>query len=96
MVVASFGLVAAFAVTTLSYLVPVGTIWRCKWTVCSSPLPRESMKTAIYDGLRFKALSSEIKAAITRGTLFGLASIAILALVSEQAQSSPSRAESVR
>lgn len=39
------------------------------------------MKTAIYDGLRFTALSSEIKAAITRGTLFGLASIAILALL---------------
>ncbi|MER9663918.1 MFS transporter [Mesorhizobium sp. M0159] len=80
-VVASFGLLTAFAVTTLTYLVPLATIWRCKWKVRSSPLPRESMKTAIYDGLRFTAMSSEIKAAITRGTLFGLASIAILALL---------------
>ncbi|MER9607930.1 MFS transporter [Mesorhizobium sp. M0312] len=80
-VVASFGLMAAFAVTTLTYFVPLATIWRCKWKVRSSPLPRESMRTAIYDGLRFTAMSSEIKAAIARGTLFGLASIAILALL---------------
>ncbi|WP_192179637.1 MFS transporter [Mesorhizobium amorphae] len=80
-VVASFGLMAAFCVTTLTYMVPLGTIWRCKWKVRSSPLPRESMRTAIYDGLRFTAMSSEIKAAIARGTLFGLASIAILALL---------------
>ncbi|RUV51168.1 MFS transporter, partial [Mesorhizobium sp. M5C.F.Ca.IN.020.14.1.1] len=65
----------------LTYLVPLGAIWRCKWKVRSSPLPRESMRTAIYDGLRFTAMSSEIKAAIARGTLFGLASIAILALL---------------
>ncbi|MDK1378638.1 MULTISPECIES: MFS transporter [unclassified Sinorhizobium] len=80
-VVASFGLVSALAVTTLSYLVPLGTIWRCTWKVRSLPLPRESMRIAIYDGLRFTAMSSEIKAATTRGTLFGLASTAILALL---------------
>ncbi|MER9426492.1 MFS transporter [Mesorhizobium sp. M0317] len=80
-VVASFGLLAAFTVTTLSYLVPLVTIWRCKWKVRSSHLPRESMRTAIYDGLRFTAMSSEIKAATARGTLFGLASIAIFALL---------------
>ncbi|ESW94500.1 hypothetical protein X769_32650 [Mesorhizobium sp. LSJC268A00] len=39
------------------------------------------MTTAIYDGLRFTAMFSEIKAAIARGTLFGLASIAKLALL---------------
>ncbi|MER9671217.1 MFS transporter [Mesorhizobium sp. M0203] len=80
-VVASFGLLTAFAVTTLSYLVPLVTIWLCKWKVRSSPLRRESMRTAIYDGVRFTAMSSEITAAITRGTLFGLASISILALL---------------
>lgn len=80
-VVASFGLVTALAVPTLTYLVPLGTIWRCKWKVRSSPLPREPMRTAIYDGVRFTAMSSEIKAAIARGTLFGLAGIAILALL---------------
>lgn len=39
------------------------------------------MTTAIYHGVRFTAMSPEIKAAIARGTLFGLASIAILALL---------------
>ncbi|UVK48651.1 MFS transporter (plasmid) [Mesorhizobium sp. AR07] len=29
----------------------------CKWKVRSSPLPRESMRTAIYDGLCFTAMS---------------------------------------
>ncbi|BAB52606.1 MFS transporter [Mesorhizobium japonicum] len=81
LVVASFGLVTAFAVTALSYLVPVCTIWRSKWKVRSSPLPREPLRTALHDGLRFTAMSSEIKASIARGTLFGLASIAILALL---------------
>lgn len=80
-VVASFGLLAAFALTTVSYLVPLGTIWRCKWSVRPSPLPREKMTTAICDGLRFTMMSSEIKSAIVRGTLFGLSSIAILALL---------------
>lgn len=71
----------AFVITTLTCLVPLATIWRCKWNVRSSPLPRGSMRTAIYDGLRFTGMSSEIGAAIARGTLFGLASIAILALL---------------
>ncbi|QKC86788.1 MFS transporter [Mesorhizobium sp. NZP2077] len=80
-VVASFGPVTAFALTTLSYLSPLCAIWRCKWNVRSSPLPRESMATAIHDGVRFTAMSSEIKAATARGTLFGLTSISILALL---------------
>ncbi|MCK1709590.1 MFS transporter [Bradyrhizobium sp. 143] len=80
-VVASFGPLTAFALNTFSRLVPLSAIWRCKWNVRSLPLPRESMRTAIYDGARFTAISSEIKAAIVRGTLFGLASISILALL---------------
>ncbi|KLK90549.1 MFS transporter [Microvirga vignae] len=81
LVVASFGLLTAFTITTLGYLVPLSVIWRCRWKVRSSPLPREPMRTAISDGVRFTAMSSEIKAAIARGTLFGLAGIAILALL---------------
>jgi predicted MFS family arabinose efflux permease len=80
-VIASFGLMTAFAMTTLTYMIPLITIWRCKWKVRSSLLPRESMRTAIYDGLRFTAMSSEIKTAIARGTFFGLSGIAILALL---------------
>ncbi|UPJ79255.1 MFS transporter [Bradyrhizobium sp. 183] len=80
-IVASFGPLITLALSTLSYLVPTITIWRSKWRVRSSPLPREAITTAIYDGARFTAISSEIKAAITRGALFGLSGTAILALL---------------
>ncbi|WP_036263929.1 MFS transporter [Mesorhizobium sp. WSM2561] len=80
-VVASFGPLTAFAVATLTYLTMLWAIGRCKWSGRSSPLPREPLTTAIHDGARFTALSSEIKAAIARGALFGLTSISILALL---------------
>lgn len=47
----------------------------------ASPLPRERITTAIHDGLRFTAMSFEIRSAVARATLFGLASISILALL---------------
>ncbi|CDX18235.1 putative TRANSMEMBRANE EFFLUX PROTEIN [Mesorhizobium plurifarium] len=80
-VVASFGALTAFAVATLTYLVMLWVIGRYKWAGRPSPLPRESLTTAVYDGTRFTALSAEIMAAIARGALFGLASISILALL---------------
>lgn len=80
-VIASFGPLTAFALNTLSYLVPLCAIWRGKWKVRSSPFPRESMTTAIYDGVRFTLMSSDIKAAVGRGFLFGMASISLLALL---------------
>ncbi|WP_353642545.1 MFS transporter [Mesorhizobium sp. WSM2239] len=80
-IVASFGSLTALALATLSYLALLWTVGRCSWNGPSSPLPREPMSTAVHDGVRFTAMSSEIKAAIARGTLFGLASISILALL---------------
>ncbi|RWE21473.1 MAG: MFS transporter [Mesorhizobium sp.] len=80
-VVASFGPLTAFAAATFTYLMLLWTLGRCNWTGRSSPLPREPLTAAIHDGARFTALSSEIMAAIARGTLFGLTSISILALL---------------
>ncbi|WP_076862112.1 MFS transporter [Bradyrhizobium mercantei] len=80
-VLASVGPLPVFALNTLGYLAPLSATWRCRWKVRTSPLPPESMITAIHDGVRFTALSSEIKAAIARGTLFGLAGISTLALL---------------
>ncbi|RWE11394.1 MAG: MFS transporter [Mesorhizobium sp.] len=92
-ILAFFGPLAAFALAALSDLVPLGAIGRTKWKVRSSPLPRERMATAIYDGVRFTVMSLEIRAATIRATLFGLASIAILALlplvVRDQLKSGP-------
>ncbi|RWF16789.1 MAG: MFS transporter, partial [Mesorhizobium sp.] len=80
-VVASFGPLTAFALATLTYVAMLWVIGLCKWSGRSSPLPREPLTTAIHDGARFTALSGEIKAAIARGTLFGMTSISILALL---------------
>jgi MFS family permease len=80
-ILAFLGPFAAFAFAAFSNLAPLGSVWRNKWHVRSSPLPRERIATAIHDGMRFTALSSDIRAAIIRATLFGLAAISILALL---------------
>ncbi|WP_085032606.1 MFS transporter [Ensifer aridi] len=80
-ILAFFGPLAAFVLAALSDLVPLAAVSRSKWHVRSSSLPRERVTAAIHDGLRFTAMSSQIRAAIVRGTLFGLASISILALL---------------
>ncbi|GLS40630.1 MFS transporter [Mesorhizobium tianshanense] len=80
-ILAFFGPLAAFALAALSDLAPLGAIWRTNWKVRSSPLPRERMAMAIHDGVRFTVMSLEIRAAVARATLFGLASISILALL---------------
>ncbi|TIO55337.1 MAG: MFS transporter, partial [Mesorhizobium sp.] len=62
-ILAVFGPLAAFALAAVSDLAPISAIWRTKWEVRSSPLPRERMTTAIHDGVRFTAMSLEIRAA---------------------------------
>ncbi|MGX5805759.1 MFS transporter [Bradyrhizobium sp. Arg314] len=80
-ILALLGPLTAFGLAALSDLVPLSAVLRSKWHVRSSPLPRERMMTAIRDGMRFTAISSEIRFAIARATLFGLSSISILALL---------------
>ncbi|WP_245362188.1 MFS transporter [Rhizobium sp. NXC14] len=80
-IVAVFGPLVTVAITTFGFVAPLTALWRNKWKGQMSPLPREALTTAIYDGLRFTAISSEIKATIVRGTLFGLAGTSMLALL---------------
>ena len=80
-ILAFLGPLAAFGLAAISDLVPLAAISRSKWSMHSSSLPREHVIRAIHDGLRFTAMSSEIRAAIVRGALFGVASISILALL---------------
>ncbi|RVP46077.1 MFS transporter [Sinorhizobium medicae] len=93
LILAFFGPLTAFSLAALCDLTPLGAIWRTKWHVRASPLPREKITTAIHDGLRFTAMSFEIRSAIARATLFGLAGISILALlplvVRDQLESGP-------
>ncbi|RUX26310.1 MFS transporter [Mesorhizobium sp. M2A.F.Ca.ET.042.01.1.1] len=80
-IVAAFGPLVTFALTTLGFVAPLTALWRNNWKVPISSLAREALMTAIYDGLRFTAISSEIKTTIVRGTLFGIAGTSILALL---------------
>jgi len=80
-IVAALGAPFALVLSTISYMVPLAAVLRTRWTVRASPLPRQPVAAAIYDGARFTFISSEIIAAVTRGTLFGIAGIAILALL---------------
>ncbi|MBX4921869.1 MULTISPECIES: MFS transporter [Rhizobium] len=80
-ILAFFGPLAAFGFAAVTNLAPLSSVLRNKWHVRPSPLPRERIATAIHDGMRFTALSSGIRAAIIRATLFGLAAISILALL---------------
>lgn len=80
-ILATFGPLTAFCLYTLGHLAPLIVVWRSRWKVPTSRLPPEAMLTAISDGVRFTSLSSEIKTALARGFLFGLAGIAILALL---------------
>ncbi|AGS25342.1 major facilitator superfamily protein (plasmid) [Rhizobium etli bv. mimosae str. Mim1] len=80
-IVAAFGPLVTFALTTLGFIAPLTALWRNRWKVQTSSLPREALTTAIYDGLRFTAISTEIKSTIVRGTMFGFAASSILALL---------------
>nr|WP_246754451.1 MFS transporter [Bradyrhizobium diazoefficiens] len=80
-IIASFGPLTAFAVYTICLAVPLMVVWRSKWPVRTSSLPREPLTTAICDGVRFAAMSADIMAAVSRGILFGLTGIAVLALL---------------
>lgn len=80
-ILATFGPLTAFCLYTLGHFAPLIVVWRSKWKVPASRLPPEAMLTAISDGFRFTSLSAEIKTALARGFLFGLAGIAILALL---------------
>lgn len=80
-IVAAFGPLLALGLSTLSYVVPFGVMWRLRWREHAAPGPRAPMWVAIREGARFSARSPGIRAAIARGTLFGLAGIAPMALL---------------
>ncbi|MCV9999242.1 MFS transporter [Pararhizobium sp. YC-54] len=80
-ILALLGPLSAFLYATGSNLAPLGAVVRNKWHVRPSSLPPERIPTAIHDGMRFTALSLDIRATIVRAMLFGFAAISMLALL---------------
>ncbi len=80
-IVAAVGAAAAFAVNAVSYVGLIGVLSR--WQPATPPrvLPPESLGTAMAAGIRYVAMSPNIGVVLLRGAVFGLAAIAIQALM---------------
>lgn len=80
-IVALAGAAAAFAVNALSYVAIILALLRWEAPPRDTHLPREPMGAAFAAGLRYVAMSPNLLRVILRGFWFGLAAIALLALL---------------
>lgn len=80
-IVAAGGAAAAFAVNCLSYLALIGVLFFWRPQLAPSRLPRERLGAAMGAGLRYVAMSPNILKVLLRSFLFGLSSVAVLALL---------------
>ncbi len=80
-IVASFGASVAFAVNAVSYLGLLAVLGRWKPETQPSPLPPERLASAMGAGLKYVMMSPPIGVVILRGAAFGVAGIAVQALL---------------
>jgi len=80
-IVAFAGAAAAFAANALSYVTLIWALWRWKPAYPERRLPRESFASAMSAGLRYVSMSPNIVTVLLRACLFGMAAIAVLALM---------------
>jgi MFS family permease len=80
-IVAAAGAAAAFAVNAASYLALIVVLLRWRQQATASTLPRERLGAAMGAGVRYVAMSPNILKVLLRAFLFGLTSIAVLALM---------------
>lgn len=80
-IVAVAGAASAFALNALSYIPLIVALKRWQPEPRPSALPREYLGSAIWAGLRYVSMSPNLLKVVFRSLLFGLAGIAILALL---------------
>jgi MFS family permease len=80
-IVAAIGAAGTFALNAISYVGLVIVLLRWRPVRPSRVLPPERLWTAIGAGLRYSALSPNIRVVLLRGAVFGLGAGAILALM---------------
>ena len=80
-IVAAAGAAAAFAVNALSYLGLIWVLVRWRPAIPVSTLPREDLGAAMGAGLRYVAMSPNLLKVMLRAFLFGLTSVAVMALL---------------
>lgn len=81
LIVAAVGASAAFAVNAVSYFGLIGVL--ALWRPVTPPriLPPEALGSAMAAGIRYVAMSPNIGVVLLRGAVFGLAAIAVQALM---------------
>nr|WP_210301504.1 MFS transporter [Rhizobium sp. BK538] len=80
-IVAAAGAAAAFAVNTLSYFALIYALMGWKPSLPASTLPRETLGSAVFAGLRYVAMSPNLQKVLLRGLIFGISASSILALL---------------
>lgn len=80
-IVAVAGGAAAFLVNTLSYLGLITVLWRWRPNHPPRLLPREGLLVALGAGLRYVAMSPNLRTVMLRGSAFGLTANALPALM---------------
>ena len=80
-IVAFGGGAAAFAANAVSYLALIYALFRWKNSEKARTLPREDIGPAVAAGLRYVAMSPKLLKVFFRSFIFGLSSVAILALM---------------
>ena len=80
-IVALFGAVAAFALNALTYTGLIAVLARWRPPRVERVLPRETLGLAMSAGVRYVAMSPNIRRVLLRGFAFGLGAIAVQALL---------------
>ncbi|WP_262268854.1 MFS transporter [Microvirga yunnanensis] len=80
-IVATAGAFGAFAANAVSYVGLIVVLARWRPETPPRILPPESLGTAMAAGLRYVAMSPNISLVLVRGAMFGLAAIAVQALM---------------
>jgi MFS family permease len=80
-IVAAAGAFGAFAANAVSYIGLIAVLARWRPEAPPRVLPPESLGTAMAAGLRYVAMSPNISLVLVRGAIFGLAAIAVQALM---------------
>jgi MFS family permease len=80
-IVAAAGAAAAFLTNAVSYVGLIAVLARWRPDRIASPLPRERVDMAMRAGVRYVAMSPNIRAVLVRAALFGMVASAVPALM---------------
>ncbi|MBB3388543.1 MFS family permease [Rhizobium sp. BK275] len=80
-IVAAAGAAAAFAVNALSYVALLYVLFRWRPSTPASTLPRETLGSAIFAGMRYVSMSPNLEKILLRGLVFGIGASSIQALL---------------